>query len=287
MKTVALFGAGQIGAMVSRLLGTGCGACCFADNSEEKWGGELAGIPIVSPRDALLFDPDAVCICVMDDERAAQMRSQLDALGYDGEILSPALLKTFDARSAQMRLIAEQINALAVPGDVAELGVFRGDFAVQINAAFSDRTIHLFDTFEGFCAADVDIERQNGYSAARVGDFSETAKDIVDKKLLYRERAVFHKGFFPATFRGCELLRFAFVSIDADLYAPTAAALPLFWERLSPGGALMIHDVYSTQFGGVRHAVDEFCAENDLLPMPVCDLHGSAVIRKPIKNEHK
>ena len=171
MKTVALFGAGQIGAMVSRLLGTGYGACCFADNSEEKWGGELAGIPIVSPRDALLFDPDAVCICVMDDERAAQMRSQLDALGYDGEILSPALLKTFDARSAQMRLIAEQINDLAVPGDVAELGVFRGDFAVQINAAFSDRTIHLFYTFEGNCAADVDIERQNGYSAARVGDF--------------------------------------------------------------------------------------------------------------------
>ena len=73
MKTVALFGAGQIGAMVSRLLGTGCGACCFADNSEKKWGGELAGIPIVSPRDALLFDPDAVCICVLDDERAAQM----------------------------------------------------------------------------------------------------------------------------------------------------------------------------------------------------------------------
>ena len=62
MKTVALFGAGQIGAMVSRLLGTGYGACCFADNSEEKWGGELAGIPIVSPRDALLFDPEAVCI---------------------------------------------------------------------------------------------------------------------------------------------------------------------------------------------------------------------------------
>lgn len=106
MKTVALFGAGQIGAMVSRLLGTGCGACCFADNSEEKWGSELAGIPIVSPRDALLFDPDAVCICVLDDERAAQMCSQLDALGYDGEIISPALLKTFDARSAQMRLIA-------------------------------------------------------------------------------------------------------------------------------------------------------------------------------------
>ena len=49
----------------------------------------------------------------------------------------------------------------------------------------------------------------------------------------------------------------------------------------------MIHDVYSTQFASVRHAVDEFCVENDLLPMPVCDLHGSAVIRKPLKNGQK
>lgn len=107
MKTVALFGAGQIGAMVSRLLGTGCGACCFADNSEEKWGGELAGIPIVSPRDALLFDPDAVCICVLDDERAAQMRSQLDALGYDGEMLSRLCLKPSTQEARRCALLPE------------------------------------------------------------------------------------------------------------------------------------------------------------------------------------
>lgn len=99
---------------------------------------------------------------------------------------------------------------------------------------------------------------------------------------FFREKAVFHKGFFPDTFKGCEDLRFAFVSIDADLYAPTAAALPLFWDRLSAGGAIMIHDYNSTQFRGVRRAVDDFCSENRIVPMPVCDMHGSAVLRKPI-----
>ena len=49
---------------------------------------------------------------------------------------------------------------------------------------------------------------------------------------------------------------YAFVSIDADLYAPTAAALPLFWDRLSPGGVIMVHDYNSTQFPGVGKAVN-------------------------------
>ena len=56
MKTVVLFGAGQVGAMVSRLIGTGYSIPCFADNSESKWGGALAGIPVVSPKESLLYN---------------------------------------------------------------------------------------------------------------------------------------------------------------------------------------------------------------------------------------
>ncbi len=280
MKTVVLFGAGQIGAMISRLMGTEFRISCFADNSEGKWGTTLAGIPVVSPRESLLYDPDCFCLCVLDEERAGQMEAQIRQLGFDGPVLQPNALKTFDARVATMRLLAEQIHEENIPGDVAELGVFRGDFAVLINAAFSDRTIHLFDTFEGFPAKDVEIEQAQGLSRAKAGDFSETAKDIVDKRLLYPEQAVFHKGYFPATFRSCMEKTFAFVSVDADLYAPTAAALPLFFDRLSPGGVLLIHDVNSTQFSGAGKAAREFCTERGLLPMPVCDLHGSVVLRK-------
>lgn len=280
MKTVVLFGAGQIGAMLSRLMGTAYRIACFADNYEGKWGTALAGIPVVSPRESLRYDPDCVCLCVLDGERAGEMEEQVRALGFDGPILRPDALKTFDARAATMRLLAEQIREENIPGDVAELGVFRGDFAALINAAFSDRTIHLFDTFEGFPARDVEIEQAQGLSRAKTGDFKDTAMEMVEKRLPCPERAVFHKGYFPDSFDGCTEMTFAFVSVDADLYAPTAAALPRFFDRLSPGGVLLVHDVNSTQFSGAGKAVREFCKERGLLPMPVCDLHGSVVLRK-------
>ena len=282
MKTVVLFGAGQIGAMVSRLMGPEYRVACFADNNRRKWGGTLAGIQIVSPAESLLFFPDCFCLCVLDDERASEMEAQIRELGFDGPVLRPDALKTFDARAATMRLLAEQIREKEIPGAVAELGVFRGDFAALINAAFPERTLHLFDTFEGFPEEDVAIEQAQGLSRAKVGDFSETAQAIVEERLPHPEKAVFHKGYFPNTFRPCMEERFAFVSVDADLYAPTAAALPLFWAQLSPGGALLIHDVNSTQFTGAGKAVREFCREKALLPTPVCDLHGSVILRKPL-----
>ena len=279
-KTMVLFGAGQIGAMISRLIGTEYAVACFADNAEHKWGTSLAGVAIMSPEESLRLNPDCICLCVMDEERSGQMETQIRDLGFEGTVLRPDLLRTFDARAATMRLLAEQINGENIQGDVAELGVFRGDFAVLINAAFPERTIHLFDTFEGFPAEDVEIDQAERLSRAKTGDFAETAVEIVERRLPFRDRAVFHKGYFPTTFYPCRDSIFAFVSIDADLYAPTAAALPLFWERLSPGGVLMVHDVNSTQFGGAGKAVREFCGEKGLLPMPVCDLHGSVVVRK-------
>ena len=280
MKSIVLFGAGQVGAMVSRLLGADYSVSCFADNSSGKWGTVFCGVPVVSPEESLFFAPECFCLCVLDAERAGQMEAQLHSLGFDGEILRPDTLRVFDARVATMRLLAEQIREKRIPGDASELGVYRGDFATVINAALPDRKLHLFDTFEGFPPEDVETERKHGISRAAAGDFSDTAEGIVKKRLPHPEMALFYKGYFPDTFRLCTAERFAFVSIDADLYAPTAAALPLFWERLSPGGVLLVHDVNSTQFVGAGKAVREFCEEKGILPTPVCDLHGSVILRK-------
>lgn len=280
MKTVVFFGAGQIGAMVSRLAGTQYTRLCFADTLPLKWGTTLAGLPVESPAKALSLCPDCVFLCVLDAERAGQMEELLHSFEYSGEIIRPDALEIFDPRYATMRLLAEQINAEEIPGDAAELGVYKGSFASRINEVFPQRTLHLFDTFEGFVPADLDIEQEEKLSKAKSGDFSDTSAELVRRSLPYPDKAVFYKGYFPDTFSLCFAERFAFVSIDADLYAPTAAALPLFWEKLSSGGVLMVHDVNSTQFSGAKKAVDEFCAEKGILPTPVCDLHGSVLLRK-------
>lgn len=204
MKTVVLFGAGQAGTMALRLLGPNYRVLCFVDNDANKQGNRVSGIPVLSPEEGLAAGPDAVCICALGEERAEEMRVQLDELGYTGKVLSMQPLKHFDARAATMRLLAEQIEALHVPGDVAELGVYRGSFAALISAAFPQRRIHLFDTFKGFAAHDVEVERRCGFSLAETGDFADTGVELVRGRLPDPELAVFHCGRFPDTFAPCK-----------------------------------------------------------------------------------
>lgn len=283
MKKTVLFGAGQMGSMAARLLGGEHRIVCFADNNPQRQGGKHLGLPILSPEQSMMTELTCFCLCVLDDERAGQMEEQIRALGFGGDILRLNSLLTFDARVATMRMLAEEIHARNVPGDVAELGVYRGEFAVHINAAFPDRMLHLFDTFEGFPQQDVDVEKAMGLSRAQVGDFGETAQNIVWKIVPYPDMTVSHKGYFPDTFKPCMDEKFAFVSIDADLYAPTAAALELFWERLSPGGSIIVHDYDSMQFPGAGKAVREFCEKENIRAIPLCDLHASALLVKDYK----
>ena len=281
MRDVALFGAGQAGTMAVRLLSGEYRPICFIDNDNTRWNETFCELPILSPEEGLKQNPDCLCLCVVDERRAVQMEEQARDMGFTGEILRLNVLRAFDARAATLRLLAGEIEERAIPGDAAELGVYRGDFASLINLAFQKRTLHLFDTFKGFAEEDVQLERRLGLSRAEPGDFSETSVEAVRARMSYPERVEFYEGHFPESFARCPNVPFAFVSIDADLYTPTAAALPLFWGRLSPGGTMMIHDYNSAQFSGAGRAVREFCRKNNLYAVPVCDLHGSCVLIKP------
>jgi O-methyltransferase len=73
---------------------------------------------------------------------------------------------------------------------------------------------------------------------------------------------------------------FCFVSIDADLYLPVYEGLRFFYPRLSPGGCILVHDAGSMQYPGAGKALKAFCAEEGILPFPLPDLHGSAVVRR-------
>ena len=278
MERIVLFGAGQVGAMAAAALAGGCELVCFADNSPQKQGSVLFGAPVCSPERSLEAEPDNICICVTDSERRDEMTRQLRALGYAGRISDLSSLRVFDPRAAAMRLLARELEELGIEGAAAELGVYRGEFAALMNAALPGRELHLFDTFEGFDRADIVGER--GLSGAAEGDFSDTSVEAVLSALPHPERAVIHKGRFPDSFDTCSELCFALVSLDADLYAPTAAALPLFYDRLSPGGAIILHDVNSAQFPGAGRALREFCRERGVFAVPLSDFHGSAVLRR-------
>ncbi len=66
---------------------------------------------------------------------------------------------------------------------VAEAGVFQGDFARIINKSYPNRTLYLFDTFEGFSEKDIEYEKE--MSNAKVGDYRATNEKLVIKKMIY------------------------------------------------------------------------------------------------------
>ena len=181
-------------------------------------------------------------------------------------------------RLATLELISYEIGKNAVPGHVAELGVYRGKFARYINQYFRDRKLYLFDTFEGFDSRDLSTERNNAYSGG-VQDFSGTSIASVLAKMPFPANCIPVKGFFPESAAQIDE-RFAFVSLDADLFDPIYNGLHYFYPKLSKGGYIFVHDFNNEGYKGARKAVEQFCLEKNLGFMPLPDSGGSAIIAK-------
>ena len=283
METVVILGAGQMGRAVRNLLNANnMELVAIGDNNPQKWDYD-AEIQILPVAEALMADPDCAIIGVLDDERAGQLKQQARECGYGGRVMTLRDVYTvFDVRGATFRRIADRIEAMNVAGSMAELGTYRGDFAWQLNARFPERTLFLFDTFEGFDARDISTEQHRSNAKASEHDFGDTHEADVLARMPYEEKVVICKGFFPETTAGMEDERYAVVSLDVDLYAPTLAGLVYFYPRLSEGGAILLHDYNSLRFDGVRRAVADYEKEHGSLSLvPLSDLHGTAVIVRP------
>lgn len=280
---ILLFGCGQGGQMAAKWLPASTKLLAFSDNDPQKWGNFLSGVPVIAPAEIPKHEPDLVLIAIRNADAARLVQTQLVDLGYRGAVRTLAFFRDImDLRLAQFRLLAEEIRRLKLPGAVAELGVYRGDFAAEINRLFPERTLYLFDTFAGFTQQDLDAEpARNQAGQAAVGDFGDTDPRLVLSRLPHPQQAVLCPGRFPDTLPP-DLPPLAFVSLDPDLYEPTRQGLRAFWPHLVPGGILLIHDYNSAQFSGPHRAVREFCDTEYLLPIPLPDLHGSAILQKPL-----
>jgi O-methyltransferase len=177
-----------------------------------------------------------------------------------------------------LELVSHEITRKNLGGSVAELGVYKGKFARYLNQYFPDRTLFLFDTFEGFDKRDVVLEKQNQYSPADQ-DFSDTSVEAVLQLMPFPKKCIPVKGFFPQSAKEIKD-RFVFVSLDTDLYEPIYNGLQFFYPRLVEGGYIFVHDFNNDVYKGTREAVEKFCLEQKINYLPLPDLAGTVVIMK-------
>jgi O-methyltransferase len=179
------------------------------------------------------------------------------------------------ARYASLALAVRSVQREQVPGDFAEVGVYRGATSRFLLQLAPERTLYLFDTFKGFASQDREPENADDVR------FTDTSEAAVRAALGGAKNAVLRPGYFPDTASGLEGHKFAFVLLDLDVYAPTAAGLEFFYPRLSRGGYLFVHDVNNPESNwACRRALSEYLAGKPELAIELPDKWGSAVFRK-------
>jgi len=140
-----------------------------------------------------------------------------------------------------------------VPGDLAEVGVYRGGTLKLLALLAPQKIVHGFDTFSGM--PETDPEKDNHH---RKGDFQKTSYAQVAAFVSGLQNIRLYEGVFPHTAVLVADKSFSFVHIDADIYPSVLASCEFFYPRMSRGGVIVSDDYGSRNCLGAKSAMDEF-----------------------------
>ena len=155
--------------------------------------------------------------------------------------------------------------SIDLPGSVMEFGVRNGAnyfFLARLIEIFnlaqrhdgiSSRHLYGFDTFTGFPSiGPEDVSRDVFFS-----DFHDFKEDSSIGSRLHVEEGDVAQTL-PKFLERTPGLRIAFLFLDLDLYAPTKTCLELLWDKVVPGGVVVLDEYGLSEFPGESKAVDEF-----------------------------
>lgn len=186
---------------------------------------------------------------------------------------------------AHIELFQKTLN---VPGDIAELGVFRGlglmTWANLLEAyCVGDRTktVYGFDNWLGFTKFDAQDGVANEKAHKTLGGFNpepfhRELSDAIelfdnDRFVPWKARVKLVDGQIEATVGKFVAenpgVRFSLIHFDCDLYAPTKAALEALWPKVSRGGVILFDEYGIPDWPGETQAVDEFLADKPELKL--------------------
>jgi hypothetical protein len=138
----------------------------------------------------------------------------------------------------------------------------------------TDRDLHLFDTFEGMPPPTEEDRRVAGPPARELLDSSpktsrlwgiadlDDVRDGMSRTGYPAEHIHYHPGLVEDTLPAQAPETIALLRLDTDWYESTRHELAHLYDRVSPGGVIIIDDY--DYWEGSRKAVDEFLAERQL-----------------------
>lgn len=181
---------------------------------------------------------------------------------------------TYRATLAATFMLARDVIARGVPGDLVECGVYAGAQCAAmakaiIAAGATGRKVHLFDSFAGLPAPGPEDHEVRGSGITEAGHLSYSLGGVRENMAAWGvpdELLVYHPGWFKNTMPG-GVEKIALLRLDGDLYESTKTAMQHLYPLLSDTGWCICDDY---NFSGVRKAIHEVT-----MPQPVYWLKGT------------
>jgi hypothetical protein len=175
-------------------------------------------------------------------------------------------------------------KTIDLPGHYLDFGIYFGNsyfswhkFLEVFAPTATHKKVIGFDTFSGFPSlsaedGDTDTSVQKvvgGYNAAAFfEEFTELVRLHNTDSVIPAERGQFVKGdicvTLPQWLKEHAEARFCLVNLDVDIYEPTLAILENCWDRVVPGGIIILDEYAATKWAGEARAWDDFVARRGL-----------------------
>lgn len=201
--------------------------------------------------------------------------------GYFRELWYPKYQFQYFPR--QLCFLAKCLEDTAdVDGAIVEIGCAYGTtttflYEYMVDSGI-DRDYHCIDTFSGFTKEDIAVETQGrGKSHSYEGEFTDN--DIAWFKESLARRHITDINVIKADICALDPARLpekiAFCLLDVDLYQPVKVGLEKVYDRISPGGMIVVDDCWTKSkhmwvegvakaYDGAMQAYKEFVAEKGL-----------------------
>ncbi|NIR27881.1 MAG: macrocin O-methyltransferase [Gammaproteobacteria bacterium] len=174
-----------------------------------------------------------------------------------------------------LQACAERCLEDAVAGDFMECGVWRGGATILLRGILAahgvtDRRVWVADSFEGLpppppgSLEEVIYNHEAVVRSNHMAVDLETVKNNFARYGLLDGQVRFVKGWFKDTLPDLDVERLAILRLDAGSYSATMDILGSLYDKVSPGGYVIIDDWGFDQICGVRKAVEEFRAERSI-----------------------
>ncbi len=167
-------------------------------------------------------------------------------------------------------------SCLRIPGDFAEFGVNTGLLSTMIvrNTEFdkSGKKFFLFDTYEG-----IPVEMASEAEMAGVAKMNKNMytgnpanTNIIEfarKQFAPHPNVVLVQGMLPGSIDQVEFESLSYISIDLNITSAEMGTIQAIWDRITPGGIIVLDDYGLSGHDEQNAAWNEFARGKDRMIM--------------------